>query len=77
VYFQAVGADRTQVRLALDYEPGGIVERVADVLDVIDRQAVADLDRFKEFIEKRGAATGGWRGEVGDGDVQAHGGAAE
>jgi carbon monoxide dehydrogenase subunit G len=75
VYFQAVGADRTQVRLALDYEPEGIVERVADVLDVIDRQAVADLDRFKEFIEKRGAATGGWRGEVDDGDVQAHGGA--
>jgi hypothetical protein len=65
------------VRLALDYEPEGIVERVADVLDVIDRQAVADLDRFKEFIEKRGTATGGWRGEVDNGDVQAHGGAVE
>jgi carbon monoxide dehydrogenase subunit G len=77
VYFQAVGADRTQVRLSLDYDPEGVVERVADVLDVIDRQAVADLDRFKEFIEKRGAATGGWRGEVGEGDIQAHGGATE
>ena len=77
VYFKDAGAGRTQVRLTLDYEPEGIVERVADVLDVIDRQAVADLDRFKEFIEQRGEATGGWRGEVEDGDVHAHGGAAE
>jgi hypothetical protein len=23
-----------------------------------------DLERFKEFIEKRGTATGGWRGEI-------------
>jgi hypothetical protein len=23
-----------------------------------------DLDRFKELIESRGAATGGWRGDV-------------
>lgn len=75
VYFTAVGADRTRVRLTLDYEPEGIVERIGDVLDVIDRQAVADLDRFKEFIEQAGSATGGWRGTVEGGDVQ-DGGAA-
>jgi carbon monoxide dehydrogenase subunit G len=71
VYFQAVGDERTQVRLTLDYEPEGFVERVADVLDVVERRAVADLDRFKEFIEQRGSATGGWRGRVDEGDVQA------
>jgi carbon monoxide dehydrogenase subunit G len=70
VYFTAVGGDRTQVRLALDYEPEGLVEKIGDVLDVIDRQAVADLDRFKEFIEQARAASGGWRGTVEDGDVQ-------
>jgi carbon monoxide dehydrogenase subunit G len=70
VYFTAVGADRTRVRLTLDYEPEGLVERIGDVFDVIDRQAVADLDRFKEFIEQAGSASGGWRGTVEDGDVQ-------
>jgi carbon monoxide dehydrogenase subunit G len=70
VYFKAVGEDTTQVRLTLDYEPEGFVERVADFLDIVDRQAVADLDRFKEFIEQRGSATGGWRGRVEDGDVE-------
>ena len=24
-----------------------------------------DLNRFKSFIEKRGAETGAWRGEIG------------
>ncbi len=76
VYFTAVGPDRTRVRLTLDYEPEGIVERIGDILDVIDRQAVADLDRFKEFIEQRGSATGGWRGTVEEGGVQVGGGAA-
>jgi uncharacterized membrane protein len=54
VFFDAVGADRTRVRLTLDYQPEGIVEKIGDVLEVVDRQAVADLDRFKEYIESRG-----------------------
>src|SRR5918995_492973 len=49
VYFTEVDADTTRVRLTLDYEPEGIVERVADVLDLVERKAVADLDRFKEY----------------------------
>ena len=58
------------MRLTLDFEPEGLVERIGDVLDVVDRQAVADLDRFKEFIEKsQGSAAGGWRGTIEDGDV--------
>jgi carbon monoxide dehydrogenase subunit G len=76
VFFTDVGSGRTRVRLTLDYEPEGIVERIADVLDVVERQAVADLDRFKEFIESRGSATGGWRGTVDEGDVGGSGSAA-
>jgi carbon monoxide dehydrogenase subunit G len=69
VYFDEVGADRTRVRLTLEFEPEGLVERIGDVLDVVDRQAVADLDRFKEFIEKsQGSVAGGWRGTIEDGD---------
>lgn len=66
VYFDAVGENTTRVRLTLDYEPEGIVEKIGDWLDVVDRQAVADLDRFKSFIESRGHQTGGWRGDVDD-----------
>ena len=70
VFFDEVGADRTRVRLTLEFEPEGLVERIGDVLDIVDRQAVADLDRFKEFIEKsQGPAAGGWRGTIEDGDV--------
>ena len=73
VFFDRVGTDRTRVRLTLDFEPEGLVERLGDVLDVVDRQAVADLDRFKEFIEGQGSASGGWRGTIEDGDVVSEG----
>ena len=70
VFFDEVSADRTRVRLTLEFEPEGLVERIGDVLDIVDRQAVADLDRFKEFIEKsQGPTAGGWRGTIEDGDV--------
>ena len=69
VFFDAVAADCTRVRLTLDFEPEGVVERIGDVLDVVQRQAVADLDRFKEFIEGQSSAAGGWRGTSEDGGV--------
>ncbi len=69
VFFDSVAAARTRVRLTLDFEPEGVVERIGDVLDVVQRQAVADLDRFKEFIEGQGSAAGGWRDTSKDGGV--------
>jgi hypothetical protein len=30
----------------------------------VSRRVKGDLERFKEFIEKRGSETGAWRGEV-------------
>jgi len=67
VYFRPVGADRTMVRLVMEYEPEGLVEQVGDKLNIVERRAEADLERFKEFIEGRGAETGGWRGSVNEG----------
>jgi hypothetical protein len=64
VYFQSLGPARTLVRLHLEYEPEGLVEKVGDFLNVAARQAQADLERFKQFIEGRGTPTGGWRGAV-------------
>jgi uncharacterized membrane protein len=53
VYFEAVDNTRTRVRLTLDFEPEGLVERLGDALDVVERQTVADLDRFKHLVESR------------------------
>jgi carbon monoxide dehydrogenase subunit G len=69
VFFDAVATDCTRVRLTLDFEPEGVIERIGDVMDVVQRQAVADLDRFKEFIEGQGSAAGGWRSTSEDGGV--------
>jgi uncharacterized membrane protein len=75
VSFEAIGAERTRVRLTLDYEPAGVVERIGEFLKMVERTTVADLDRFKQFIESRGSASGGWRGTVHEGDADDRSGA--
>ncbi len=64
VEFEAVGADRTRVCLTMEYDPEGAVENVGDAVGVTARRVQKDLDNFKDFIERRGAPTGEWRGEV-------------
>ena len=64
VHFDPVGPECTRVSLAMDYDPEGIVENVGDAIGVTSRRIEKDLERFKSFIEQRGAETGGWRGEV-------------
>jgi uncharacterized membrane protein len=67
VYFESVEPGRTRVRLELEFEPEGLVEKVGDALGVVERQATNDLARFKSFIEDRNLPTGGWRGQVNPG----------
>ena len=55
---------KTRVTLRLEFEPEGVVEKVGDALNVVERRVQGDLERFKTFIEKRGAETGGWRGQI-------------
>ncbi len=64
VTFTAMDADRTSVTLALEYEPEGFIEKVGDALGFLSRRVEGDLERFKKFIEERGAETGAWRGEI-------------
>lgn len=64
VTFHPLDDQRTKVMLQLDFEPEGIMESAGDALGVVTRRAKGDLERFKEFIESRGAETGGWRGDV-------------
>lgn len=67
VTFEDLGGGQTSVRLSLEYEPEGLVEKVGDKLGVVENTAAKDLERFKAFIEDEGYATGAWRGEVNAG----------
>jgi hypothetical protein len=64
VTFHRIDDGKTRVMLQLEFEPDDVMEKAGDVLGVVKRRAKGDMERFKEFIESRGAETGGWRGEV-------------
>ena len=53
--------------LQIEYDPEDIAEAVGDKLGFMTRRIEGDLERFKQFIESRGRATGAWRGEVRQG----------
>jgi uncharacterized membrane protein len=67
VEFEDVGGGQTSLRLTLEYDPEGLIEKVGDKLHVVDRQAEADLKKFKAFIEDEGYASGAWRGSINEG----------
>jgi uncharacterized membrane protein len=71
VQFSPVDAESTRITLILTYEPEGALERAGDALGLVSMRVGEDLDRFKSFIEERQVESGGWRGEIHDGRVQA------
>ncbi len=64
VTFHQLADSTTRVTIQLDWDPQGLVEKAGAVAGVDDRRVKGDAQRFKEFIESRGAATGTWRGDV-------------
>jgi uncharacterized membrane protein len=64
VNFRAISQNRTRINLQLTYDPEGIVEKTGDALGVVSSRVESDLERFKEFIEKRSQETGEWRGTI-------------
>src|SRR4051794_4702434 len=54
VTFKPIGAERTEVTLALTFDPEGLVEKAGDVLGVVRRRTRGDLENFKAMIEDRG-----------------------
>ena len=64
VLFRPVAGGGTEVTMRMQYEPEGVTENVGDALGLVGRRIQGDLERFKDFIEERGRATGGWRGEI-------------
>jgi uncharacterized membrane protein len=65
VTFHRIDDGKTRVMLQLEFEPDDAMEKTGDVLGFVKRRAKGDMERFKKFIESRGAETGAWRGEVG------------
>jgi uncharacterized membrane protein len=61
--FEPRGA-KTAVHLALDYEPEGFAQGTGDALGLVSHRIRQDLQGFKDFVEKREAETGAWRGEI-------------
>jgi len=70
VDFHRVGETECEISLTIETEPHGIVETVGDALGFLDRRVDGDLERFKEFIEGRGAETGAYRGEIHGSEVK-------
>ena len=64
VTFESIGPMQTRVKLRMDYEPQGVVEKIGDATKLVDKRVEGDLERFKSFIEERGVETGGYRGEI-------------
>jgi uncharacterized membrane protein len=64
VTFHRLDADHTRVTAQLEFTPGGMTESVGDKAGVVTHRVKDDLNRFRQFIENRGSATGSWRGEV-------------
>jgi uncharacterized protein (TIGR02271 family) len=68
ITFDAISADWTRVNATIGYEPEGLLEKTGDALGIPSGRIEGDLKRFRDYVEQRGRETGGWRGEIGEGD---------
>jgi uncharacterized membrane protein len=64
VTFHRLDENTTRVMIQIDWEPSDLIEKLGSAVNVDERQVREDAERFKKFIESRGAETGAWRGDV-------------
>jgi len=64
ITFHRLNERITRLMLQMEYEPEGVVEKAGDMLGFVSRRVQGDLEWFKEFIERRGVESGGWRGKI-------------
>ena len=64
VTFHKLAENETRVTVQLDWEATGLMEKAGAALGVDNHAVKKDLANFKEFIEAKGTAGGGWRGDV-------------
>jgi uncharacterized membrane protein len=63
ITFHRLGETSTTVAAQIAWQPDG-VEKAGAVLGFDGGKVQSDLDRFKDFIESGGSATGAWCGDV-------------
>ena len=63
------GEALTRVMATIDFNPSGMMEKMASGLRFVKRATESDLARFKAFIEAHGEPTGTWEGRIEDGEV--------
>jgi uncharacterized membrane protein len=64
VTFHKIADDVTRITLQMDYQPEGPAEKIADSFGAVRLETRANLQRFKDMLEKRGKETGAWRGSI-------------
>ena len=68
VTFHRIDDGTTRIMVQMEWEPEGALETAGAAVGADSRRVQGDLQRFKELIERRGAPTGAWRGEVDGGE---------
>jgi uncharacterized membrane protein len=69
VTFHPLEDELTRVVVNLDFNPSGMIEKMASGMRFVKRAAKSDVYRYKAFIETHEQATGAWRGRIEDGEV--------
>jgi uncharacterized membrane protein len=55
---------KTEVTVAMEWEPQGLKEKIGGALGFDDRRVKQDLERLESLLDERGGReTGAWRGE--------------
>jgi uncharacterized membrane protein len=70
VTFHELSPRLTRVEVSLDFDPHGMLEKMARGMRFTKRAVRADLHRFKAIVELDEEAEGGWRGTIEGGEVK-------
>jgi uncharacterized membrane protein len=70
VTFHKLAPRLTRVEVSLDFDPHGMLEKMARGMRFTKRAIRADLHRFKAIVELDEEAEGGWRGTIEGGKVK-------
>jgi hypothetical protein len=70
VTFEPLGTDATRLTVVMEYEPEGFLEKAGDLLGVPSGRVEESLKSFRELIESKSTATGGWRGRIESTDLE-------
>jgi hypothetical protein len=70
ITFEPLGSDATRLTVVMEYEPEGFLEKAGDLLGVPSGHVEESLKSFRELIESKSAASGGWRGRIESTDLE-------